>query len=846
MILTAIQTNELGQMMREHITCILRMEAVRLDLDWAAEFSPKQILSCCDRMIEHLDCTINFSQNVQRELICSPEFASWLAQLMALVGKAAADAGVEDAPPSWDALVWRLDKLLEVCRSSEKSVTSYSEEDTLFVLKQIDLTADARLAYLESFAATAIDDGAKEQVIKSLSACNTVPITLNDGHRELLAEPFVATRYLFTSANFEDVWALFQFCPTLTDIARLLHERGIDECLSMTDYQYFAEDGAEYLRLLTLVLQRLSATAASGFLHHWQENNCALSELHRMERRMGRVDAGELDAALSSYPGYVNLIYGSRFKTISLNGLTSYQKTILLYAITHDKKHFIRLIDENAEKFLGLTSWSILFYETLYRQHFNLNELTAKDLDDCSWMVRRNLPKNLLKSSCQYTFPELKLLYDAPEAYITLYHKLHGPRLDDRIKVLRQLRKRNVLREITGEAELTALAERLDQKPLADWRQGEFGHIRDIQAEDAAQMLIHLNQLRPLLTSIQCRADVMLALRCLEHIDQFDSIEALKANLLEVDQYWKELADAMELTSDFKERHQQDIVKFLCRDGAGIAWTYLDYLTEELHPAFHRVVKAELMGQFNDLKYHAGDLEQELDYPLGTQAKVEWRENLTLTQGGIEARERDDFFSTMLLGTQPYSTCLSYRDGAYCSSLLACFDSNKKVLYAEMNGEIVGRACIRLTKCCLNGEPKNRKEPAGKFSFVDLENVNDPPEARHQGETLALFLERPYISGVDPAEQLQVEALFITLVRQKADALGAMMVLSLDYLDAAKEGFAQTYLHLYISASKAGGQYLDSLGGKAEVSSEGSYKKNTFLLDRSKGLTEKADETVCA
>lgn len=87
MILTAIQTNELGQMMREHITCILRMEAVRLDLDWAAEFSPKQILSCCDRMIEHLDCTISFPQNVQRELICSPEFVPWLAGLMTLTGK---------------------------------------------------------------------------------------------------------------------------------------------------------------------------------------------------------------------------------------------------------------------------------------------------------------------------------------------------------------------------------------------------------------------------------------------------------------------------------------------------------------------------------------------------------------------------------------------------------------------------------------------------------------------------------------------------------------------------------------------------------------------------------------
>ena len=523
MILTAIQTNELGQMMREHITCILRMEAVRLDLDWAAEFSPKQILSCCDRMIEHLDCTINFPPNVQRELICSPEFAPWLARLMALAGKTAADDGAEDAPPSWDNLAKRLDKLLEVCRTSEKPVVNYSEEDTLFVLKQIDLTADTRLTYLENYAPTKPDDGAKAQIAKNLSACGTVPGTLNDSQRELLEEPFVATRGLFASADFEDIWALFQFCPTLTDIAQLLHQKDIDEHLDLTDYQYFAEDGAEYLRLLTLVLQRLSKDAASRFLHHWRENNCALSELRRMERRVRAIDAREFDIALVSYIGYVNLIYGCRFKKISLFGLAKCQATLLLYAITHEKKHFIRLVDENAEKFLGLSGWSILFREPLYRSHFNLNELTAKDLDDCGWMTCKKLPKNLLEGTHQYTFPELKLLYDAPEPYIALYHKLRAPRLDDRIKVLRQLRKRDVLSEITSEAELAVLAERLDQKPLADWWRGEFGHIRDIQAEDAAQMLIHLDRLRPLLPDIQCRADVMLALRCLEHIDQFAS-----------------------------------------------------------------------------------------------------------------------------------------------------------------------------------------------------------------------------------------------------------------------------------------------------------------------------------
>lgn len=318
---------------------------------------------------------------------------------MALSGNAAADSGAENAPPSWDDLTRRLDKLMEVCRANEKSASRYSEEDALFVLKQIDLSADARLAYLENFAATTIDDGAKEQVIKNLSACETAPIVLNDSQRTLLAEPFVATRCLFASADFEDIWTLFQFCPELADISRLLHQKGNLEYLSLSDYQYFAEDGAEYLRLLTLVLQRLSAAAAGRFLHHWRENNCALSELRRTERRVRAIDAREFDIALVSYTGYVNLIYGSRFKKISLFGLARCQTTLLLYAITHEKKHFIRLVDEHAEKFLGLSGWSILFREPLYRSHFNLNELTAKDLDDCSWMTCKNLPKNLLEGT---------------------------------------------------------------------------------------------------------------------------------------------------------------------------------------------------------------------------------------------------------------------------------------------------------------------------------------------------------------------------------------------------------------------------------------------------------------
>ena len=65
MTLTEIQPNELGRMMRQRITCVARMKAVHLNLDWTAEFSPSQLLSCYTRMFERLDCTADFSKNVR-------------------------------------------------------------------------------------------------------------------------------------------------------------------------------------------------------------------------------------------------------------------------------------------------------------------------------------------------------------------------------------------------------------------------------------------------------------------------------------------------------------------------------------------------------------------------------------------------------------------------------------------------------------------------------------------------------------------------------------------------------------------------------------------------------------
>ncbi|MDE7261649.1 MAG: hypothetical protein K2N78_06260 [Oscillospiraceae bacterium] len=182
----------------------------------------------------------------------------------------------------------------------------------------------------------------------------------------------------------------------------------------------------------------------------------------------------------------------------------------------------------------------------------------------------------------------------------------------------------------------------------------------------------------------------------------------------------------------------------------------------------------------------------------------------------------------MLLGVQPQRTCLSYIDGQYKGCLLSAFDSNKKILYATLNGRVVGRTFLRLTKGRLTGDGV----PADNngFTFVDLEHPTSRPARPREREGLTLFLERPYISGAGPETAQSIMRIFVELAMRKADELDTMLVLSADYRSKVTAGFTWIKYAIYISKSKAGAQYLDSLGGQAAVSAEGSYKANTFLV----------------
>lgn len=386
----------------------------------------------------------------------------------------------------------------------------------------------------------------------------------------------------------------------------------------------------------------------------------------------------------------------------------------------------------------------------------------------------------------------------------------------------------HVLRDLEEES-LPVLAAMLDKKPLYNWRESDFGHITGLRADDVVQLLLHLDKLQRLVPAMRSQEDVSIALRSLDVADQFDSIGTLKESLLQTDEKWLMLAQKLELTPEFLTQYKESILSFLCRNGAAIAAAYMTNLGSTQREGFLRVVKAELMGKFHELKYHADDLQKELAAPLPNQVLDGWKQNLFMVKNHIAVEECDDFFSTMLAGVQPQRTCLSFKNGAYKECLLAGFDSNKKLLYAKSGDRVAGRAFLRLTKASLT----RSGEASSSLTFIDVEHP-DTVETQ-PSENIVLFLERPYVSGVDMETRKAMESMLVKAAIKKAEELGVMLVLSRDYWHVAADGFTQTRLYLYISRSKAGKQYLDSLNGEAGVSSEGSYRDNSFLVRQTAG-----------
>lgn len=168
---------------------------------------------------------------------------------------------------------------------------------------------------------------------------------------------------------------------------------------------------------------------------------------------------------------------------------------------------------------------------------------------------------------------------------------------------------------------------------------------------------------------------------------------------------------------------------------------------------------------------------------------------------------------------------LAYATGSQRECLLAAFDSNKKIILVKKDETVVARACLRLTKGAF------QKPPAIDFSFADLSQENTATGKSAAGEKAVLFLESVYTSRLNDIEKEEVMKLAVSLTTQKAAELGVVAVLARKYLGCyERDEYVLAPFYVYISKSKNGWQYLDSLGGAAYTSAKEEYVEHPFLV----------------
>ena len=168
-----------------------------------------------------------------------------------------------------------------------------------------------------------------------------------------------------------------------------------------------------------------------------------------------------------------------------MDRLEYYQESVLIYAVKHQKKHFLRLYEENTELFLGLPWNSILFEEAFYKDYINLNTLNLQNLKECRKIKEYSAIEKADMKQREYTFAEIKLFSSCPnKAYIRLYHKLNYGRVDDRLRVMQEVAKRRLLGSTEREEDLEIVAAFLSYKPLAKWLGNELSNISGLEGTD--------------------------------------------------------------------------------------------------------------------------------------------------------------------------------------------------------------------------------------------------------------------------------------------------------------------------------------------------------------------------
>lgn len=799
--------------LKEHVKIATTMYDRELDLDLIKEFEIKELTNLCNKINEFkIEKELYKGEKIiQREITRNTNSIEYLIKFYQA-----------------ELSLIKIRKFIEVIQKCEEKLTDYNLDKIIKVLKDDEMNEEVGYSYLKYFMDNIKSNIGKRTVVKNIKYYFTFN---NEGLEKLTTDeiklfisPVLSNYNLIPIKHCKEMYEILVQNNDLKKLILFLYLNKLDIPLEIEDYEKMNIDTKKIHEYLYNISKMINKDTLYKLLCNWRDNGCKIYDLKILKSKIENNDESIIEKATKSRSSYINFIYENRLKNMNLANIEENKEDLIIYAITNNKKSFLKLIEQNQEDFLNIPSSSILYNKEFYSKYLNINTLNNKDLKQLCFMEEKRVYINLLDEGV-YTFNEIKTLYESNNSiYYKLYNNLLDLRIDERILRIKQIINSG-LNKISDD-EINILSMKIRTKSLYNWIEQAFAHIKDLRAIDAIELLINYKYISRFIQDIKNRNELLYVLRNRDMLYEKNNLQQVKEDIENIDKCWEKLVEEMQFSKEFIEKNHKNIQNFLLNNGAELALTYYRNCNSiSAKESYKLIVKSELMGEFKKLKYHTNDLKKEISFDLKDYQIDEWtNNNINYADNNIEVGEYDDFYSTMILGEEPMHTCLSYKTGIYNGCLLACFDSNKKILYAKYNGRVVARAMVRLTK----GKYSNKKE---SISFIDVEDDNNIiDENCTNSENLVIFLERAYIYGIPEKIKKKVKEYFLKILKDKAKKMSSMLILSNYYQEDVLNDFISTNYYMYISKSKAGKQYLDSLSGQALISDEGQYRANTFLI----------------
>ncbi|RRK32074.1 hypothetical protein EBB54_12365 [Schaedlerella arabinosiphila] len=712
----------------------------------------------------------------------------------------------------------------------------YAYEELLSALADDQIEPDRICIYLKYFRSVPLTEEEKGHLMMglyTLDECDTFSIgDLTDRERRLLTEPMMSSNFLKKMAKERSFWKRLLdpgYHGLIKGLSDSLKWRA---CLMQRQEKVLWDHKEAISTGLSEVLKRIPPEEAVTFLVQWLDNEALVYDLNRLKHLLLKVSADKKLSFMKNRVSYLSFLYGDVLEGVNVELLSEDQNNLLVYAITHKKKHFLSVVRENFRDFTYFGWHNLLLDRDTYERFLNINTLNPRNLRECARLYALSDDKKQVLTWGQYTFEEIRLFATNDIFYIKLYHRLADLKMDDRLRVIREIIGKKCLLEGMTEEQLDKLGMMLKEKPVSRWMETELKHVESLSYQQAVSLLCVWDEAERFIPEIRTGYHADFLVYNLEKLQDIPDFKTAKEQMPEIDGRWKQLNGVLKIGEDFLFKNREGFMRFLCEGGAEIFHAFLSGALESEREKAKRLCAAEIAGRFREVKYYKNDLEREIALHLPAETQQVWMKNMEVKRKPMRLWEEDRLLPIMQIGEVLGHTCLSYRDGKYKSCLLSCFDANKKVIYLSMEGTLVFRAIIRLTKGTFYRTNGKRQG----LQFADLTQEDAGEEAANdRKEYLTLFLERPYFKGVSEEKEKEAVWFAVEMLKKKAKQLQAELVLSDAYKKFALEEkqFIRAKYYMYISESKNGEQYLDSLGGMAGARQEGSYEEGYFLFQES-------------